>query len=190
MKKITMCLVGAMAVLSLAACTPTAPKQTPTQPIETGETKDGRAEKTPDPNAPELDLVSIYSSNEEGTGLVVNMEGIEELDAQHIVDLLITAGVLEEGTTVNSFDVEGGEKAGPGVEVTEGAGGERIGTLDLSKVPDNAEKEKVIVGSVGNTFIESFELDKLKLLVNGEAYTGSTQGGELTFISNYETFNE
>ncbi len=193
MKKIAMCLVGAMTVLSLAACTPTAPKETKAQPIETAETKDGRAEKVPDPNAPELDLVSIYSGNDDATGLVVNMEGIEELDAQHIVDLLATAGVLEEGTVVNSFEVEGGEKAGPGVEVTEGAGGERIGTLDLSKVPESGTAgEQVILGSIGNTFIESFELDKLKLLVNGENYSsGHIEHGDedyLTFISDYEKF--
>lgn len=182
MKKITMCLVGALTVLSLAACAPTAPKETTTHPAETAETKDGRAEKVPDPDAPELELVSIYSGNDDATGLVLNMEGIESMDAQHIVDLLISAGVLEEGTTVNSFEVEGGEKAGPGVEVAEGAGGERIGTLDLSKMPSGSN-EKVILGSIGNTFIESFELDKLTLLVNGESYSG---GGELTFISDYE----
>lgn len=193
MKKITMCFVGAMTIFSLAACTPTAPKESPTQPIETAETKDGRAEKQPDPNVPELDLVSIYSGNDDATGLVVNMEGIEELDAQHIVDLLITAGILNEGTVVNSFEVEGGEKPGPGADVAEGAGGERIGTLDLSGVPESGTAgEQVILGSIGNTFIESFELDKLKLLVNGENYSsGHIMHGDddyLTFISDYEKF--
>lgn len=193
MKKISICLVGAIAVVSLSACTPTSKKEMTTEayPVEVAETRDARAEKTPDPDAPELDLVSIYVSNDDATGLTVYLEGIEKLDAQSLVDILITGGVLEEGVAVNSFDIKGGEKTGPGVDVSEADGGERIGTLDLSKAPvSGTAGEKVTLGALGNTFIENFELDKLKLLVNGETYSSGKilQGDEdyLTFIADYE----
>lgn len=195
MKKFTMCIVGTIAALSLSACTPTPRNEVKNQtpPVETGETRDGRAEKTPDPDAPVLELISIYTANEDATGLTVSLEGIENLDAQSLVDLLIANGVLEEGTIANSFDIEGEEKPGPGVAKEETGSGERIGTLDLSKVPvSGTAGEQVILGSIGNTFIENFELDKLKLLVNGENYTsGHIMQGDhdyITFISDYEKF--
>lgn len=195
MKKIAVCVVGVLAACSLAACSPTEAKKpnTETPPIETMETKDGRAEKTPDPDAPVLEMVSIYSSNADATGLFLSLEGVENLDAESLVNQLILKGILSEGTEVKSFDIEGGEKAGPGVEVSPDQGEERIGTLDLSDVPESGTAgEAVILGAIGNTFIENFELDKLKLLVNGENYSSGhilqTDDDYLLYIDDYETF--
>lgn len=192
MKKMALFFVGMIAVLSLSACTPTPlPAETTQVPPETTETSDGKLDKTPDPNAPVLDLVNIYTPNADATGLVANLEGIESLDAQSLVKVLIAGGVLEQGTTVNSFDIKGGEKPGPGVDPSKVGGGERVGTLDLSKIPTSGTAgEQVVLGSIGNTFIENFELDKLKLLVNGKNYSSGHikqgDGDYLTFISDYE----
>lgn len=195
MKKMALCFVGIIAALSLSACSPTKVPEETTQAPQTTETKDGRLDKTPDPNAPVLDLVNIYTPNADATGLVANLEGIETLDAQSLVDVLIAGGVLEEGTTVNSFDIKGGEKPGPGVDASQSGSGERVGTLDLSKTPvSGTSGEQVILGSIGNTFIENFELDKLKLLVNGKNYSsGHIEQGDndyLTFITDYEKFKK
>lgn len=196
MKKIALYCLGTLAALSLAACTPTEPKEAKPQtqtleaPAETAETKDGRAEKTPDPNVPELEMVSIYTANSDTTGLDLNLEGIEKLDAQSLTDLLIGSGALEEGTIAHSFDITGGEKAGPGVDSAETGSGERIGTLHLSKLPQGDESaEKMILAAIGNTFIDNFELDKLELLVNGVSVIRDSSI-YITYITDYETFNK
>ncbi len=182
MKKFMMCFVGAALMLSLAACTPTTKKQnTAGDKVDMGEVETqapgGAFDKVPDPTAESVDVVSIFSGNEDATGLKKTMTEVKELDAQSLVDKLIEEGVLEDGTKVLSFEVTGGSddtEAGPGSEKeasTEAS--EKIGTLDLSQVPSSGSTgDDLMLGAVGNTFIENFELDKLKLLVNGENYSG------------------
>lgn len=178
MKKLTMCVAGAMMVLSLAACTPTQTKtesqsnNTPVAEQPTG----GASDKVPDPNAPALVPISLYYENEDSTGLLKVMDEVEgELSAQALIDKLIGVDVLEEGTQVISFTVEGEEapEVGPGAEsAAEGEGSERIGVLDLSQTPQwDVKYEQLMLDSVGNTFIENYNLDKLKLLVNGQNYS-------------------
>ena len=103
MKKAVMCFIGAMMVLSLAACTPTmethkvreaqnsdleVPKRTPGHGVEPA--------KTQDLEAPDMDIISIYTVSEDGSKLEGTMEGVETLDAQALVDLLIQYSVLDE----------------------------------------------------------------------------------------------
>lgn len=65
-----MCFVGAMLVLSLAACTPTPVKQSEsaTEPMVEASTG-GASDKVPDPNVEPMEIISVYSSNEDATGL-------------------------------------------------------------------------------------------------------------------------
>lgn len=200
MRKITMCLIGAMTVLSLAACTPTTEKNARQSngsgsvkpPVNVEETTKEVVEKLPDLDAPVLEMAFIYSGNSDATGLVRNTEDVESLDEDTLVDLLIQYGVLEEGTTSLSFVIEGGEKAGPGAAAADSSG-ERVGILDLSAVPESGTAgEQVILASIANTFTENFELDKLKLLVNGENYSsGHVEHGDedyLYYEDKYEKF--
>ena len=176
MKKLGMFLVGTMMVLSLAACTPTTEKQQQDAAKSVEELSTGGAfDKVPDPEAPELEIISIYHSNEDVTGLMKAMDGVETMDAQAVVDKLIEYGVLEEGTEVLSFETQGEktENAGPGGS-SEGdsVSSAELGILDLSKVPSNlgTSGELAMLTAIGNTFTENFNLDQLKLLVNGENY--------------------
>ena len=119
MKKITLGLLSAMAVLSLAACTPTPEKQAET--AETFETQapGGAEDKVPDPNAPTLSTISIYALNDDNTGLVQEMDGVETLDAQSVLAKLIDYGVLPEDTLVLGFyipDENGGAAEEPASE--------------------------------------------------------------------------
>lgn len=175
MKKFTIFLAAAMMILSLAACTPTTVKQSEPATVPPGVemTTGGAEDKVPDPNVAPMDIVSVYSINEDATGLNQAMDAVEKLDAQPLVDKLIEYGVLDEGTTVNKFEIKDG-----------------IGTLDLSKAPafdsGSAEKEKWMLAAIGNTFIENYnnesgktdQLKQLKLLVEGKNYSGAnvTQG--------------
>ncbi|MCI8741789.1 MAG: hypothetical protein HFG62_04930 [Lachnospiraceae bacterium] len=193
MKKAIMCLIGAMMILSLAACTPTPEKG------KTGEVKETQAAqkpqgtqgaagnsvdstKLPDPTAPDLDVISIYTVSADGTKLEGTMDAVEGKDAQTVADLLIKYGVLAEGTEVIEFKAEGepaSEEVGPGVVKIPGIEFEsnvkEYGTVNLSQFPD--EKNDMLLQAVANTFIENMDLVYLTIQVNGE-----TVAENLTFV--------
>lgn len=166
MKKAAVYLVGVLAVISLAACTPTPEKQDKnTQVMETAPTG-GASDKVPDPNVEPVDIISVYYQNEEKTGLNKEMDSVEKLDAQALLDKLVEYGQFSEGIRVISFDKV-----------------EKVGTLDLSELPQLDEQDMALaVVSVGNTFIENFELDELKLKVGG------TDFESITYEKNYKEF--
>lgn len=99
MKKLVMGLLGAMMILSLAACTPTTEKN------KTGEVKEPQQEEVVestadagpgvvtgrpvDQDAPDLTMVSVYSVSEDGSKIEGTMDSVEILDAQSLVDLLV-----------------------------------------------------------------------------------------------------
>lgn len=154
MKKLTMFLIGAMMVLSLAACTPTPEKkakETAGGPVEKVEMETGGiSDKVPDPNVVPEDQVLIYFPDEAGTKLDSKMDSVPELNAQAVVDKLIEYKVLSEGTKVVNFDTK-----------------DSVGTLNISQLPTEGDK-KMIIAAVEQTFIDDFELDDVTLQVNGE----------------------
>ena len=103
MKKVIMCFIGAMMILSLTACTPTTEKNKTGEVKQTEASKSAAPVKNPDPTAPELDVVSIYTVSADGNKLEGTMDAVDELSAQTLVDLLIEYGVLAEGTEAVSF---------------------------------------------------------------------------------------
>ena len=143
MKKITLGLLSAMAVLSLAACTPTPEKQAET--AETFETQapGGAEDKIPDPNAPTLSTISIYALNDDNTGLVQEMDGVETLDAQSVLAKLIDYGVLPEDTLVLGFyipDENGGAAEEPASEEAASEGEDAEASSEDAE-PEGAEEE-------------------------------------------------
>lgn len=169
-------------VLSLAACTPTTEKN------KTGEVKQTEAaikstkdsgpgvvtDRMPDLEAPDLDVISVYTVSEDGTKVEGTMDAVEEMNAQALVDLLIQYKVLDEGTTAVSFETEGeptSEEVGPGMvkipgfEVTSNL--KEKGTLELNQFPEGAQKD-LKLQAVANTFIENMDVLYLTIKVNGE----------------------
>lgn len=200
MKKMIACAVGAMMVLSLAACSPT--KVNPDDVVLDGSKTEGESSKgsqsaddaeamidemikqqteidiealrAGNPDAPTMDAVTVYYKKDNGTGLRKTMVDVEEATADALVASLIEYGILEEGTTVNSFDVQAGAQVGPGVDPSKAGSGDTIGTLDLSKLgPLEGDEEKFVLYGIANSFADSFVLDKLKILVNGQEYSSS-----------------
>lgn len=167
MKKAIMCFIGAMMILSLAACTPTTEKNKTGQVKQT-QAANGVADKQPDPNAPDLDIISIYRIGDDGK-IVGTMDAIEQRTPQVLVDMLIEYGVLEEGTTSLSFEEVGKvEEVGPGIVeipgmVIDNSIGE-TGVLDLSQAPSDDLK----LQAVANTFIENLNVTNLTIKVKGE----------------------
>lgn len=174
MKRAVMGILGALMILSLAACTPTTEKN------KTGEVKETEAEaakstegpgvvtdKPVDEDAPELDIISIYTVSEDGSKLEGTMDGVETKDAQSLVDLLIQYGVLEDGTKAVSFETEGtaaSQVTGPGA--AEAAALSEYGTLELSQFPE--ENREMKLQAVANTFIENMDVLYLTISVDGE----------------------
>ena len=169
MKKWMLMISVLAAAGALSACTPTQ-VQPAGYPVEesTEEYVDYKlvGQEPVDP----MDMAAVYRLNNGAIERV--MLDVEEMTEQYLTDRLIEFGVLDEGTEVLSFEVEGDMGAGPGNP--DGGESERIGTLNLSKVPAwSADQEELMLRCVGNTFLDNFQLDKLKLLVNGENYSGA-----------------
>ena len=123
MKKMIACVVGAMMVLSLAACSPT--KVNPDDVVLEGSKTEGESSKgsqssddveamvdemikqqteidvealrAGNPDAPTLDAVTVYYKKDNGTGLRKTMVDVEEATADALVASLIEYGILEEG---------------------------------------------------------------------------------------------
>lgn len=182
MKKAIMCVIGAMMILSLTACTPTPEKG------KTGEVKQTEGSnsvdntKLPDPTAPDLDVISIYTVSEDGSKLEGTMDAVDGKDAQSVADLLAKYGVLDEGTQVIEFQAEGepaSEEVGPGVVKIPGIEFEsnmkEYGTVNLDKFPD--AKDEMRLQAVANTFIENMDVLYLTIQVEGE-----TVAEKLTFV--------
>lgn len=176
MKKIVMGLLGAMMILSLAACTPTTEKN------KTGEMKAQQEEVTEttedsgpgvvkdrpvDKDAPDLTMVSIYSFSEDGSKIERTMDSVETLDAQSLTDLLIQYGVLDDGTKAENFTTEGStasKEVGPGVSgdttMAEKA------TLELSQFP--SENQEKALQAVADTFCENMDVASITIQAGGE----------------------
>lgn len=199
MKKITMCLLSAMAVLSLAACTPTPEKQAET--AETFETAaaGGAEDKVPDPNAPTLSTISVYALNDEKTGLVQEMDGVETLDAQSVLASLIEYKVLPEDTLVLGFyipgenDESGAEAEESAAETSEAAKESSasstpdmssntpefdLAVLNISQIPD--DNKDLVIAAIGNTFTENFGIGTLQIQVMDE------QVAEVSYNEDYK----
>lgn len=216
MKKLLMGILGTVIAFSLVACTPTKVNDagkgetiTVEETLENGETitttkelpggvtpdmivretADPAAERPVDPNAVKLENIMVYYTNEAGNGLASEMVDVEMMNEEVILEQLIDFGVLPSEVEINSFEVEGGIRPGPGVDPSEaGDGGERIGTLDLTQL-DTLEglDEKLMVYSIVNTFCENYELDKFQILINGEVYdTSLSTDGYIYPIEKYD----
>ena len=173
MKKLVMGLLGAMMILSLAACTPTTEKN------KTGEVKEPETEavettadagpgvvtgRPVDQDAPDLTMVSVYSVSEDGSKIEGTMDSVETLDAQSLTDLLIQYGVLDDGTKAVSFTTEesvASTEAGPGVSADS-----TVATLELSKFP--SENQERVLQAVANTFCENMNAETITIKADGQ----------------------
>ena len=174
MKKVLAIILSAALAAALGARSPTT--EQPQTAAQTGEmpevpmTTGGASDKVPDPNVEPVAIIAVYHGSDVDDSIVQSMDSLttEDMDAQEMVDKLVEYGVLTEGTQVLSFAIDGeGENA--------------AGTLDLSQaVSEEGASDEMFLAELGNTFIENYQLATLKLLVNGENYSGDEiqQGDE------------
>lgn len=177
MKKISVYLLGVAAALSLAACSPTKVDPAPssssaaeeiTAPGETV-SAGGAEDKVPDPTAPDVSIVSIYSVTD--GSISESMDEVGELSAQELVAKLVEYGVLDESAEVISYEEEGsGLQTGPGVSEEDNGSNPKIGTLNISAGAASGIDQSMAVEAVVRTFVENMTLDEFVLQVNGAAY--------------------
>ena len=84
MKKTMMYIAAAFMAISLAACTPTPQKEAETA-VTVENTQGGGQLVEGKVPGPEEDTISVYSINEDGSGLLQNMDSLEELTNQGLV---------------------------------------------------------------------------------------------------------
>lgn len=178
MKKTILYIAAVLMAMSLAACTPTTEKQAETAAVPTSSADSGDKLVEGKVPGPEYDTISVYSINEDGTGLLQNMDFLEELTNQGLVDKLIEYGVLEEGTTILGLDVKEDDASG---------------IVNLSAIPsfeDDAFMEQATLEALVNTYIENYELELVKFQVNGEDVTSdlleADENGYSTYFEDYK----
>ena len=127
-------------------------------------TTGGASDKVPDPTTPELYQVKIYHKNDDGSGLVAEMDGIEEQSADLMIAKLAEYGVVDEGVTVNNFTSKDGKA-----------------TLDLSGLKTT---NKQTLTAIANSFIENWEdMMSITITVDGKSVDGGT---DMSFNSDYK----
>lgn len=132
-------------------------------------TMDSFDEKKSNDSTNEGLVATIYTTDEDALNLVNKEVNVKSITPEVILDELITNKVVPEKTQVLSFKtyVSDGEM--------------EVGVLDFSEEFYNFNLgsgfESMMLDSVAKTYLENFELDQLKLLVNGNEY----QSGHILF---------
>ncbi len=104
--------------------------------------------------------ISIFYPNDNADGLNEKTVTINHLTAYSIINSLADNKVVPSGTTALNFEIKN-----------------NIGYLDVSSSIYNSHSgssgETLMLDSIRETFIKAFNLQKIKLTVNGSTYTGS-----------------
>ena len=125
----------------------------------------GEISSTNDPNDTDEDsnvTATIYVSDFESDSIVNKEVKLKEITANTIFDELKIEDIVVSDATVKDFTTY------------EGQDNKTIGVLNLSKEFYNfnlgAGFESMMLNSIAKTYIENFDLDKFKILVEGEEY--------------------
>lgn len=104
--------------------------------------------------------LTVFSPNSTGDGLNSKTVTINHLTAYSIMNALADNKVVPSGTTALKFDMSNG-----------------IGYLDVSSKIYNSDygttEEQLMLDSIRETFLKAFNINKLKLTVDGKPYMSS-----------------
>lgn len=114
-------------------------------------------------------VATIYSTDEESLNLVDKKVNLSAITPESILEQLKTCQVIPDKTQVNSFKTYQTEN------------NLSVGIIDFSEDFYNFNLgsgfESMMLNSVAKTYIENFDLNKLKILVDGSEY----QSGHILF---------
>lgn len=137
--------------LSLMGCSTTSPDSNPSH-----ESNNASNESSEDKS-----IATIYTSDSQAENIIGKEVKIKELTPDSLFDELKTLKVIPVDTKLNSFN-------------TYNKGDEAVGVADFSQEFYNfnlgSSGESLMLNSIAKTYIKNFNLDKFKILVDGEEY--------------------
>ncbi|WP_158540617.1 GerMN domain-containing protein [Romboutsia weinsteinii] len=126
-------------------------------------------DNTPKSNSENSVVATIYTSDKNAENLVNKEVTLSEITANTIFEELKNVDIIVPDTKLNKFDKY------------EDADNQTVGIIDFSNEFYNfnlgSSYESIMLDSIAKTYIENFNLDKFKILVNGEEY----QSGHILF---------
>lgn len=148
--------------LLLTACGQTAAPTDPTDPtdppiIETDPPTEPTPTETQTPTYPVMLKFMVYHPNENADGFEITEIVTASLDADTVMSALIWIGVLPEGTKVNSLSSEGMQL---NIDFNE--------TFRDHLLTMGTAGERLLIGSVVNTFLNAYQAESVLFTVNGE----------------------
>ena len=102
----------------------------------------------PDPNAPVLEIVSVYIPKKDGTGISQIMDGVDTITPEALFQIM-----TNEGLDMSDVEVKSWKTA------------DKTGTLELTSLKDKSHKMQVCLI---NTFTENYGLDAVTIIADGE----------------------
>lgn len=132
-------------------------------PNETKEvSKVSSSSSNKDSTKPNNIIATIYTSDIESENLIDKKVTLKELTAEAIFEELKNCDVITKNTKLNEFKTSKNSK------------NECIGVINFSKefydFNLGSSFEVMMLDSIAKTYIENFNLDKLKILIDGEEY--------------------
>lgn len=107
-------------------------------------------------------FATIYVYDMDSDSISDKKVKVEKITSNCILEKLKSENIISSKTTVNNFDIFKDDKD------------EVVGILDLSKefydFNLGSGFESMMLDSIAKTYIENFDLDKFKILVNNEEY--------------------
>lgn len=132
------------------------PESQPTPPEGSDSSESEETTEAPT-SEPQPIMIQIYMPNENYDGFIsVNMES-DELSETIIVNKLIEAGVLNDGTAINSLTIE-----------------DAVLTIDFNAefgdliMSQGSTGERMVMGCVVNTFLRAYNAESVLITVDGE----------------------
>ena len=139
------------------------------------QTRPNRPTPTTQPTVPDLGpaAFTMYLPNESADGFIESGVNMNQLYHEGILLLLQVKGVVTEGVAAKSCKKDGTQLH---LDMNQAF-------LDLLMTKD-AAGEKMLIGSVVNTFLSAYQCESVLLTVNGAAFSSATTtyNAPLTFI--------
>lgn len=119
-------------------------------------------ETTPQTAEPEKVTLTVYAPDDMAEGFVTSQAEVEAVTEDAIVEQLMLAQVLSEGTQVNALEMDAGTP------------GQRTLHVDFNAafrdriLPMGTAGEYGVLGSVVNTFLTAYDAQSMVITVEGE----------------------
>lgn len=106
------------------------------------------------------EALTLYVPNEQADGFVKTTVSVQAITKENVVEQLIASGVLADGTTVNTLEID----SSSGIRQIKA---DFSAPFHQTLQAMGTSGEYVIIGSVVNTFLAAFDADEMLITVDG-----------------------